>query len=43
MIRGVATALVAMVAFDLYVWDGRYTHAFQMVGLSVLRRKFCSV
>jgi hypothetical protein len=36
MFRGVATALVAMAAFDLYVLDGSYTRAFQMIGLSVL-------
>jgi hypothetical protein len=36
MFRGVATALVAMAAFDLYVLDGRYIHAFQSIGLSVL-------
>ena len=35
MFRGVATALVAMAAFDLYVLDGRNTRAFQMMGLSV--------
>jgi hypothetical protein len=36
MFRGAATALVAMVAFDLYLLDGRYIHAFQMIGRSVL-------
>jgi hypothetical protein len=36
MFRGVAAALVAMAAVDLYVWDGRNIHAFQMIGRSVL-------
>jgi hypothetical protein len=36
MFRGVATALVAMAALDLYVLDGRYIHAFQSIGLAVL-------
>jgi hypothetical protein len=36
MFRGVATALVAMAAFDLYALDGSYIHAFQMIGRSVL-------
>jgi len=36
MFRGVATALVAMAAFDLYVLDGRYINAFRMIGRSVL-------
>jgi hypothetical protein len=36
MFRGVATALVAMAAFDLYVLDGRYVHAFQSTDLPVL-------
>jgi hypothetical protein len=36
MFRGVATTLVAMAAFDLYVLDGRYIHAFQSMGFSVL-------
>jgi hypothetical protein len=36
MFRGVATALVAMATFDLYVLDGRYIHAFQMIGRSLL-------
>jgi hypothetical protein len=36
MFRGVATALVGMAAFDLYVLEGRYFHAFQMIGRSVL-------
>jgi hypothetical protein len=25
-----------MAAFDLYFWDGRYIHAFQEIGRSVL-------
>ena len=37
MLRGVATALVAMAAFDLYFLDGTYTHAFQTMGFSILR------
>jgi hypothetical protein len=36
MFRGVAAALVAMAAFDVYVLDGRYTHAFQTIGRSAL-------
>ena len=36
MFRGVASALIAMAAFDLYVLDGRYIRAFQSIGLSVL-------
>jgi hypothetical protein len=36
MFRGVAAALVAMAAFDFCVLEGRYTHAFQMIDLSVL-------
>jgi hypothetical protein len=36
MLRGVATALVAMAAFDLFFLDGTYTHAFQTMGFSVL-------
>jgi hypothetical protein len=36
MFRGVATTLVAVAAFDLYVLDGRYIHAFQSIGLSML-------
>ena len=35
MFRGVATALVAMATFDLYVLDGRYINAFQMIGRSL--------
>jgi hypothetical protein len=36
MFRGVATALVAMATFDLYVLDGRYINAFQIIGRSLL-------
>ena len=33
---GVAAALVAIAAFDLYFLDGTYAHAFQTIGFSVL-------
>jgi hypothetical protein len=36
MFRGVAIVLVAMAAFDLYFLDGRYIHAFQEIGRSIL-------
>jgi hypothetical protein len=36
MFRGVATALAAMAAFDLFFLDGRYIHALQEIGRSIL-------
>jgi hypothetical protein len=36
MYRGVATALVALTAFDYFYLDGKYLHSVQVVANSLL-------